>query len=438
MKARQRLDKYRIEKLIARGGFASVYRARDTVEGVPVALKIPSQGVVGPGELEIFRKEVQLTARLDHPNILPIKNAGFVGGRFVIVYPLGIESLAERMRRRISLKAVLDYAEQMLQALGHAHGQHIIHCDVKPENLILFPGGRLRLADFGIARFTLRTMRASGSGTLGYMAPEQAMGKPSFRSDVFAAALVIYRMLSGLLPEWPFTWPPEGFQKVRRKVSPRMLELIRRAMEVDPRKRHRDAVQLLQAFTRARTETLARRGGGARSGARSSSRRTSTSRNWRDIRTKEFLKNYGRLLDTGARCSRCDHPVSEPMVTCPWCGVRRNRYSGPSRFPARCSRCRRGVKLDWRFCPWCYGPGREKVSTRRYRDKRYVQARCSNPSCTRRQLMPFMRYCPWCRRKVRTRWRIEGSRSTCPRCSWGVLPDYWSFCPWCGRNLHRR
>jgi serine/threonine protein kinase len=96
----------------------------------------------------------------------------------------------------------------MIEAVAYAHRQRIIHCDIKPENFILFPDNRLRLTDFGIARVAQNTVAGSGSGTVGYMAPEQAMGKPSMRSDVFSLGLVIYRMLTGQLPEWPFEWPP--------------------------------------------------------------------------------------------------------------------------------------------------------------------------------------------------------------------------------------
>jgi hypothetical protein len=92
------------------------------------------------------------------------------------------------------------------------------------------------------------------------------------------------------------------------------------------------------------------------------------------------------------------------------------------------------MKLDWRFCPWCYGTGYEVETSRRYSDKRYT-ARCQNPACERKMLMPFMRYCPWCHAKIRREWRIAGLSHTCPRCHWTVLPDFWEFCPWCGCGL---
>ncbi|MBW3596450.1 MAG: serine/threonine protein kinase [Planctomycetes bacterium] len=249
-RAKQRLDKYRIERKIAEGGFAAVYQAFDTIEGVRVALKIPHPHLVSPSVLSLFRREVRLAATLDHPNILPLKNASFIGEHLVIVFALGEETLADRLRRRLSLTTALDYAEQMLEAAAYAHDRRIIHCDIKPENLLLFPGNRLRLTDFGIARVALRTIRASGSGTVGYIAPEQAVGRPSLRSDVFSIGLIIYRMLSGTLPEWPYRWPPEGIERIRRKLHPDMIKWLRKAMEPNPRKRFDDARQMLNAYKR--------------------------------------------------------------------------------------------------------------------------------------------------------------------------------------------
>ena len=119
-------------------------------------------------------------------------------------------SLDDRLQKRISLSTAVDYSAQILAAVAYAHEHRIIHCDIKPDNFLIFADGRVRLADFGIARVAQKTLRGWGEGTVGYIAPEQAMGKPSFRSDVFSTGLVLYRMFSGCLPEWPYRWPPPG------------------------------------------------------------------------------------------------------------------------------------------------------------------------------------------------------------------------------------
>ncbi|MGC1274911.1 MAG: serine/threonine-protein kinase [Planctomycetaceae bacterium] len=256
LRGRQKLGKYRIERRLASGGFAAVYEATDTIEGIRVALKIPHQETVNPVMLELFRREVRLIARLDHPNILPLKDASFIDDRFVIVFPLGQRTLSDRLRSRISVEKALDFAEQLLEGVAYAHRHRIIHCDIKPENIILFPGDRLRLTDFGIAKIAQRTIRGSGTGTVGYMAPEQAMGRPSSGSDVFSVGVILYRMLTGFWPEWPFQWPFAGAVMLRRKTHPDLSELIRRSLEIDPRRRFVDADQMLRAFRPAMRRTL--------------------------------------------------------------------------------------------------------------------------------------------------------------------------------------
>lgn len=256
LRARQRLGKYRIEKRLGHGGFATVYRAMDTIEGVRVALKIPHANIITEEVLNDFRREVRLAVQLEHPNILPLKNASFIDNQFVIAFPLGERTLAERLEKRMSLSTALNYGEQLLAAIAFAHRQRIIHCDIKPENMILFPDARLRLTDFGIAKVAQKTVRGSGTGTVGYMAPEQAMGKPSLRSDVFSAGLVLYRMLTGQWPEYPFDWPPPGYQKLRGRVHPELIAVIRKAIQLNPRKRYRDAEQMLKAFLPARQKAL--------------------------------------------------------------------------------------------------------------------------------------------------------------------------------------
>ncbi|GIW93572.1 MAG: hypothetical protein KatS3mg110_1613 [Pirellulaceae bacterium] len=423
----QRLGKYRLERLLGRTLYSSVFQAWDTVEGVRVALKVPHQQWLSTEVLEDFRREVRLAARLNfHPHILPLKNAEFIDGQFVIAYPLGERTLADRLQRRMSLATAVHFAEQMIGAVAHAHKHRVIHCDIKPENFILFPGNVLRLTDFGIAKVAYQTLRASGSGTVGYVAPEQAMGRPSFYSDVFSLGLIFYRMLTGVLPEWPYRWPLPGLERLRRRAHPELIQFLQRALSIDPKKRFADAQVMLRALQRLKPRLLRharRRNPGELAGP-----------DWRQVRTRQFLRRYGSVLETRYQCSACQGPVSEPMLACPWCGKPRTVHGGGTRFPLACPRCQRGLKADWRYCPWCYGPGFVPATSRNYSDRRYV-ARCGSPTCKRKELMAFMRYCPWCNRKVRRKWKIPGSQERCPACGWGVLSEYWSFCPWCAKAL---
>jgi len=250
LRARQRVGKYRIVRRLASGPYANVYEALDTIEGIYVALKIPHATLVTPMMLEDFRAEVRISARLNHPNILRIKNADFIQERFVIAYPLGLESLAERMQRRMAVSRAYRYTEQILEALAHAHDERVIHCDIKPENLILFPDDRICLTDFGISRVALRTLSASGSGTVGYVAPEQAHGQPRFESDVFSTAVVLYQMLARQRPSWPFRWPLPGAARLRSSAPQAYIRFLRRGLEVDHRRRYHDGRQMLLAFQR--------------------------------------------------------------------------------------------------------------------------------------------------------------------------------------------
>lgn len=250
LKARQKLGKYRIEKKLADGPRSAVYRAYDTIHGARVALKIPYPEMMDEYFLSDFKREARLATRMEHPNILPIQNASFIGEHFVIAMPLGIESLADRLGRRLASRTALLFADQMLEAVAYAHSQRIIHCDVKPDNFILFADNRLRLTDFGFSKIALRTVKASGSGTVGYLAPEQALGRPMFQSDVFSLGLVIYRMFSGVLPEWPYKWPPSGLPRLKQKLTPATVRWLRRAIAFRPQERYRTAGAMLAAYRR--------------------------------------------------------------------------------------------------------------------------------------------------------------------------------------------
>ena len=189
IKSRQKLGKYRIERKLGEGGFAAVFQAYDTIEGLRVALKIPYAQVLDPAALEAFQREVRMAAQLDHPHILPLKNADFIEGRFVVTFPLGERTLLERLQSRLSLATALEFADQMMDAVAYAHEQRVIHCDIKPENLILFPHNRLMLSDFGLAKIALRTIRALGFGHRGLCGPRAGHGQAigSIRRVLFGA-----------------------------------------------------------------------------------------------------------------------------------------------------------------------------------------------------------------------------------------------------------
>jgi hypothetical protein len=343
----------------------------------------------------------------------------------------------------------------MLAGLAHAHAHKIVHCDVKPDNMVLFHDTtsaekssrlRLRLTDFGIAKVAQRTLRAHGTGTFGYLAPEQAMGRPSFRSDVFAAGLVLYRMLTGSLPEWPFTWPLAGHERLRGRVHADMAAVLRRALQVDSKARFADAGRMLSAFLAAKSKSLRLVNRKANARAERASRngkattRGVTSRDWKTVRLRQFRREFGKQLAARGDCPRCEGPIAESMAWCPWCRHRIRSWPLAAKPTARaatgtrCARCRRGVRADWRFCPWCWGGLIGPSSSRPSRDPHYLSL-CRGPRCTRRLLLPFMRYCPWCNARVQRRWPIVGSSGRCGGCGWGVLNEYWSNCPWCSTPI---
>ena len=426
LRARQKLGKYRIISRIASGPLADVYRAFDTIHKTRVALKIPK--LSGGLTEEQLLHEVKVAVKLQHPNILSVQDASYIDDQLVIAMELGDESLADRIVRRISTASALDIAAQALSSLPFAHEHKIIHCDIKPENFILFPGNILKLADFGFAKLSLRTLKASGSGTIDYIAPEQAMGRPKFQSDVFSLGLVLYRLFSGKLPEWPFAWPMVRNEQLRNRVRPEFAEMLRRAIQLDPADRYRNAIQMQAAFVRLQSRSRKQR--------RSRSKRLNKQGgSWRQLQWREFQRQFRSVLETRHQCRRCEGPVAENMQACPWCGFDNPARGGTSRMPSHCPRCERGVKNDWDYCAWCYGPGFEAETNRFYPDKRYV-SRCANKRC-REPLMPFMRYCPWCRMKVRRPWKIEGSKHRCRACKWGIVKEYWNYCAWCREPVRR-
>ncbi len=419
----QRLGKYRLEAHLGTGGSCEVWRARDSVEDIRVALKIPLMGIGGERDSEQLLREVRLVAKLRHPHIMPIKNADVIEGYAVLATELSVGTLEDRSRP-MSVKRTLSIVLQVLDGLAYAHRHRVVHCDVTPNNIFLFPDGRAALGDFGISlKIKGRMVTVDDFGTPGYVAPEQAYGKPTYQSDCFALGLILYEYLTGVLPRWPFRWPPKGYQRLRERTSLAMLAFLKRALAIDPQRRFADAGEMRTSLIEAMPRSL-RLGLGQRGHERHKL-------DWHKARRGAFLKRYDKVLSASFRCVDCGEPVAESMTICPWCGSDRNRFDANTAFSYVCPRCSRGVLPEWRYCPWCYGPGFASPSETPTKGVRYHR-RCVHCGGG---LLRFMRYCPWCRRKIRKPWRVRPFPEVCGRCKWSVDSDFWSYCAWCRQRL---
>ena len=203
-------DRYTLQRELGRGGMAVVHLAHDIRHDRPVALKVLHRDIAAALGPDRFLREIQFTARLHHPHILPIHDSGEASGRLWYTMPyFAGESLRERLRQegQLAVDDVLQIARNILAALAQAHGHGILHRDIKPENILL-QAGEAVLADFGIAR----AIDAAGAdrltetglavGTPAYMSPEQATGARELdaRSDLYAVGCVLYEMVAGHAP----------------------------------------------------------------------------------------------------------------------------------------------------------------------------------------------------------------------------------------------
>ena len=259
-------------------------------------------------------------------------------------------------------------------------------------------------------------------GTPGYVAPEQAFGKPTYRSDCFSVALILYEYLTGYLPGWPFHWPPKGLDRLRDKTSSEFAAFMKKALNPDPQKRFVNAQRMLVSLEDALPLRIRRKV--------LSTEKEKPVKDWQKLRRKAFLDRYSKVLVNIKNCVDCGEPVSEAMQCCPWCGSERNRFDDSTSFSHLCRRCHRGVAPEWEYCPWCYGAGftpQEPES-----EKIKYNARCG--FCSGKE-MHFMKYCPWCRRKPKSKWQVHPFPEVCGKCGWSVDSKYWIFCPWCCEKL---
>ena len=195
-------ERYRLDAEIGRGGLGVVYRAHDTLLDRDVAVKVLSATTLSAESRARLLREAQAAAKLSHPNIVSVHDAGEAEGvPFIVMELVKGESLHERCPQ--ALEDILSIARQVCAALEHAHAHGIIHRDLKPENVLLVPDGTAKLMDFGLARTVASRLTTEGTivGTVFYLAPEQALGQEiDNRADLYALGVLLYELTTGQLP----------------------------------------------------------------------------------------------------------------------------------------------------------------------------------------------------------------------------------------------
>ena len=277
----RRLGVYQLQERIGAGGMGEVYRATDTKLNRPVAIKFLSTALADTSARRRFQREAQLASSLNHPHILTVHDAGDVDGRQYLVTEL-VEGGTLRDWIKASPRRWQDIVEMVIgpaDGLATAHDAGILHRDIKPENILITKSGYGKLADFGLAKLRespslisnvvteTRTMTGVIVGTIAYMSPEQATGRPvDARSDVFSFGVVLYELLAG---SRPFGGPTDldvlhaivhrPADRLPESIPLPLRELTERALQKDPAQRvqtMREVVADLKRLARQSDATL--------------------------------------------------------------------------------------------------------------------------------------------------------------------------------------
>lgn len=260
----KRLDgRYEIQEIVGVGGMSVVYKAYDNVDDRVVAVKIlKDEFLTNDDFVRRFKNESKAIALLSHPNIVKVYDVSF-GEKLqyiVMEYVDGI-TLKEYIQKQgaITWNDALFFTTQILKALQHAHDKGIVHRDIKPQNIILLPNGNIKVADFGIARFSrseTRTLTDTAIGSVHYISPEQAKGEfTDEKADIYSVGVVLYEMLAGKVPfeaESAVSVALMQLQNNAKRLTeinpdiPLGLEQICiHAMEKDPKDRYQSATKML-------------------------------------------------------------------------------------------------------------------------------------------------------------------------------------------------
>jgi serine/threonine-protein kinase len=268
-------NRYRLLAVqVGSGGMAHVYKAEDLALGRVVAVKILRDNLTADPEfLARFQREARSAANLSHPNVVTVHDVGQDRTRYYIVmeYVEG-QDLKEVIRKEapFAIERALDLAVQICAGVGYAHRAGIIHCDVKPQNVLVTPDGRAKVTDFGIARaLSSATVPLADTvwGTPHYFAPEQAAGKPpSPAADVYAIGVILYEMLTGKLPFEADSYTalalkhmheePPRLAQFNPQIPEQLENIVLKVLSKEPSARYRSAEQFGRILIGYRREAL--------------------------------------------------------------------------------------------------------------------------------------------------------------------------------------
>ena len=255
-------NRYELHAVIGEGAFGRVYRGLDRRLARPVAVKVIKPWWAEDGAwVQRFQREAQLLARVNDPGIVQIFDIGDAEeGPYYVAELVEGESLAERLRRGpLPVAQAQAVAEQLCRALGSAHAQGVVHCDVKPGNVLLTAAGQVKVGDFGVARFaegTSQALSATVVGTPRYMSPEQARGQATTpATDVYSAGVVLYEMLAGEPPFAGRSAVDLGLRHLQDRppalpvaIPSGLREAVGKALAKDPMDRYRDGAAMAAAL----------------------------------------------------------------------------------------------------------------------------------------------------------------------------------------------
>ena len=259
--------RYEVRQKIGVGGMADVYQGKDTLLGRPVAIKILHQNFGSDQDFVArFKREAQAAGKLNHPNVVSMYDVGYDQGYHYIImeYVAGC-TLKEYIQHhaRVSVQEAVKITIAIAEGLEHAHAMGIVHCDVKPHNILITDAGRIKVTDFGIARAinSAATMMYTNSvmGSAHYISPEQASGKSiNVSTDIYSLGVVLYELLTGEVPFRGETPVSVALQHVKDRVvapriknnliPPQLEQVVLVALEKEPGKRFGSISEMIQAL----------------------------------------------------------------------------------------------------------------------------------------------------------------------------------------------